>query len=57
MTPNIDLNAEQEAYLNVLANETEEMSEEELSRSMMLLSESVFNRVWDNDEDSVYDTL
>ena len=37
--------------------EAEEMSDIELTRSLMRLSEPAFMKVWDNDEDSVYDGL
>jgi excisionase family DNA binding protein len=37
--------------------EAEEMSDTELTRSLMRLSEPAFMKVWDNDEDSVYDGL
>ena len=37
--------------------EAEEMSDTELTRSLMRLSEPAFMKVWDNDEDSVYDDL
>ena len=32
-------------------------SDVELTRSLMLLSEPAFMKVWDNDEDSVYDEI
>ena len=37
--------------------EAEEMSDIELTRSLLRLSEPAFMKVWDNDEDSVYDGL
>jgi excisionase family DNA binding protein len=35
----------------------EEMTDAQLTRSLMGLSEPAFTEVWDNDEDSVYDDL
>jgi excisionase family DNA binding protein len=35
----------------------DEWTDSELRRSLMRLSEPAFARVWDNDEDSVYDGL
>ena len=35
----------------------DEISDAELTRSFMRLSEPAFNKVWDNDEDSIYDSF
>jgi excisionase family DNA binding protein len=35
----------------------DEIADAELTRSLMRLSEPAFMKVWDNDEDSVYDDL
>lgn len=35
----------------------DEMTDAELTRSLKHLSEPVFMKVWDNDEDAVYDDL
>ena len=35
----------------------DEIADAELTRSLMHLSEPAFMKVWDNDEDSVYDEL
>ena len=35
----------------------DEIADAELTRSLMRLSEPAFTRVWDNDDDSVYDEL
>ncbi len=35
----------------------DEIADAELTRSLMRLSEPAFAKVWDNDEDSVYDDL
>ncbi len=35
----------------------DEIADAELTRSLMHLSEPAFMKVWDNDEDSVYDDL
>lgn len=35
----------------------EEQSDTQLTRSLVRLSEPAFTKVWDNDEDSVYDGL
>jgi excisionase family DNA binding protein len=35
----------------------DELADAELTRSLMLLSQPAFAKVWDNDEDSVYDDL
>jgi excisionase family DNA binding protein len=37
--------------------QAEEMTDAELTRSLLRLSEPAFMKVWDNDEDSVYDGL
>jgi excisionase family DNA binding protein len=35
----------------------DEIADAELTRSLMRLSEPAFMKIWDNDEDSVYDDL
>ena len=35
----------------------DEITDSELTRSLMRLSEPAFMKVWDNDEDAVYDAL
>jgi len=35
----------------------EELTDAQLTRSLMRLSEPAFTKVWDNEEDSVYDGL
>jgi len=37
--------------------EADDLSDQQLTRSLMRLSEPAFAKVWDNDEDSVYDNL
>ena len=35
----------------------DEIADAELTRSLMLLSQPAFHRIWENDEDAVYDDL
>lgn len=35
----------------------EEVTDDQLSRVLLHLTESAFSRIWDNEEDSVYDRL
>ena len=47
--------AELEELVRRCVSGTDEVTEADLTRSLLRLSEPAFTRVWDNDDDAVYD--